>query len=545
MTSSPLLSVQNLTVQYRGASEPAAEGISFEVLPGEMTAIVGESGSGKTTSAMAALGLLGRQADILSGTIRFHGEDITDLTPARWRAFRGKRIGYVPQDPNNSLNPLKTIGKSVEEGLEIHGIGDAESRKARTLKLLADIGIDDPERRYHQYPHELSGGMKQRVLIAAAIALEPEVLIADEPTSALDVTVQKTILDLLDRARNELGLGIVFITHDLAVAGDRADEIVIMQRGRVVERGEAGVVLANPSDEYSRRLVANVPSLASADAYHRPPVASEALLSVRGLTKRFGAFTAVEDITFDVARGSTHALVGGSGSGKTTTGRMVALFSEPTAGTITLGGQDITHAAAAGARGRRARNELRDLRRRVQMVYQNPFSSLDPRMTVEEIVAEPVGNLMGASKSKSFQRAAEYLERVALDPGTFARRKPAQLSGGQRQRVAIARALIVEPELVVLDEAVSALDVTVQAQILELLEGLQRELGLTYLFISHDLAVVRQISDTVSVFNRGRQVETGPTDAVFRHPQHEVTRELIDAIPGAVFRARQLGEFVV
>lgn len=533
--NNPLLSVEGLTVSY-GGKDPVVQDVSFAVEAGKITAIVGESGSGKTTSAMASIGLLDPSAHIHSGTIRFKGEDITGATNAQWRQLRGVHIGLVPQDPNNSLNPLKTIGASVEDGMAIHGIGDAASRKERTLALLERVGIDDPERRYAQYPHELSGGMKQRVLIAAAVALEPQVIIADEPTSALDVTVQKTILDLLDEMRAELGLGIVLITHDLAVAGDRADDVVIMQRGRVVERGPAGEVLANPTQEYSRRLLDNAPSLAVADAYHRPSPSTETLLSVEGLSKQFGDFTAIENISFEVKRGSTHALVGGSGSGKTTTGRAIAMFNQPTAGTVTLDGTDLTQLTS---------REKRAMRARVQMVYQNPYASLDPKMRIRDIVAEPVRNLHGVSKSKSLKLAEEYLDRVALDPAVFAQRMPAQLSGGQRQRVAIARALIVQPELVVLDEAVSALDVTVQAQILELLEQLQRELGLTYVFISHDLAVVRQISDTVSVFHRGRQVETGPTDTVFTHPRHEVTRELIDAIPGSVFRARQLGEFVV
>ncbi|WP_276909647.1 dipeptide ABC transporter ATP-binding protein [Corynebacterium riegelii] len=533
--NNPLLSVEGLTVSY-GGKDPVVQDVSFAVEAGKITAIVGESGSGKTTSAMASIGLLDPSAHIHSGTIRFKDEDITGATNAQWRQLRGVHIGLVPQDPNNSLNPLKTIGVSVEDGMAIHGIGDAASRKERTLALLERVGIDDPERRYAQYPHELSGGMKQRVLIAAAVALEPQVIIADEPTSALDVTVQKTILDLLDEMRAELGLGIVLITHDLAVAGDRADDVVIMQRGRVVERGPAGEVLANPTQEYSRRLLDNAPSLAVADAYHRPSPSTETLLSVEGLSKQFGDFTAIENISFEVKRGSTHALVGGSGSGKTTTGRAIAMFNQPTAGTVTLDGTDLTQLTS---------REKRTMRARVQMVYQNPYASLDPKMRIRDIVAEPVRNLHGVSKSKSVKLAEEYLDRVALDPAVFAQRMPAQLSGGQRQRVAIARALIVQPELVVLDEAVSALDVTVQAQILELLEELQRELGLTYVFISHDLAVVRQISDTVSVFHRGRQVETGATDTVFTHPRHEVTRELIDAIPGSVFRARQLGEFVV
>ncbi len=514
---------------------PAVGGISFSVRPGKMTAIVGESGSGKTTSAMAAIGLLGPAARVDSGRITFRGRDITGYSPAQWRTLRGAHIGLVPQDPNNSLNPLKTIGRSIEEGMEIHGIGDGASRSGRALELLEQVGIDDPRRRYGQYPHELSGGMKQRVLIAAAVALEPDVLIADEPTSALDVTVQKTILDLLDRMRADLGLGVVLITHDLAVAGDRADDVVIMERGRVVEAGPADAVLSDPREEYSRKLLADAPSLAVANARHRPPTSGDVLVRVENLSKRFGDFTAVDDVSFDVYRGSTHALVGESGSGKTTTGRTVSLFSEPSAGRVTIGGTDL-----AGL----SRAERRRMRGMVQMVHQNPFSSLDPRMSVEDIVAEPLRSLGRLPRRRARERAREALRLVALDP-VLAGRRPAQLSGGQRQRVAIARALIVEPEVVVLDEAVSALDVTVQAQILGLLEKLQRDLGLTYIFISHDLAVVRQIADTVSVFSHGRQVEYGRTDEVFEHPRAATTRTLIDAIPGAIFRARELGEFVV
>ncbi|WKD56940.1 Glutathione import ATP-binding protein GsiA [Corynebacterium capitovis DSM 44611] len=529
--SQPILSVEDLTVSYGDVL--AVDNVSFTVNPGHMTAIVGESGSGKTTSAMAAIGLLSPSARLESGAIRFGGKDIVGSTHAQWRSLRGAHIGLVPQDPNNSLNPLATIGASIEEGMEIHGIGDRASRRKRALDLLAEVGIDDPERRYNQYPHELSGGMKQRVLIAAAVALEPDVLIADEPTSALDVTVQKTILDLLDRMRTELGLGLLFITHDLAVAGDRADNVVIMEHGRVVESGSAATVLAAPREEYSKRLLADAPSLAVANAHHRPPTSEEVIVSVRDLRKVYGDFTAVDGVSFDVRRGSTHALVGESGSGKTTTGRAVSLFTAPTSGSITLNGEEVGGSPA-----------LRRLRGTVQLVHQNPFSSLDPRMTVGDIVAEPLRNLGRQSRREARARAAEFLPRVSLDPA-LALRRPAQLSGGQRQRVAIARALIVDPAIVVFDEAVSALDVTVQAQILSLLENLQRELGLTYIFISHDLAVVRQIADTVSVLSHGHQVEYGRAEEVFDHPRSEVTRTLIDAIPGATFRARQLGEFNV
>ncbi|MBU5654282.1 ABC transporter ATP-binding protein [Corynebacterium aurimucosum] len=553
----PLLHVRDLNVSYStaGGDVPAVQGVSLEVHPGQMTAIVGESGSGKTTSAMAAIGLLPSNATIDAGTITFDGRDITSLRRRQWRELRGRRIGLIPQDPNNSLNPVQTIGASVEEGLRIHKVGSAAERKAKALELLERVGIDDPARRYHQYPHELSGGMKQRVLIAAAVALEPDLIIADEPTSALDVTVQKIILDLLDDMRAELGMGILFITHDLAVAGDRADRVVVMESGRLREEGLAATVLTNPRHDYTKRLLADAPSLTVADAGTSTAravapqgnlstqrassestgapttrAAGEPLVRVEGLTQRFGDFTAVDDISFTVAKGSTHAIVGESGSGKTTTGRSIAMFNTPTAGSITVGGRDIV-----GLRGK----ALREERNNIQLVYQNPYGSLDPKQTIGQTVAEPLRNLKGASASSAKAKAKEFLELVALNPDYYDRR-PRELSGGQRQRVAIARAMIVEPELVILDEAVSALDVTVQAQILRLLARLQEELGLTYIFISHDLAVVNQISDTVSVLSKGQQVECGPTAEVFSNPQSPFTRKLIEAIPGSRYRAGDL-----
>ena len=531
----PLLSVRDLNVSYStaGGDVPAVQGVNLEVHPGQMTAIVGESGSGKTTSAMAAIGLLPSNATIDAGTITFDGRDITSLRRRQWRELRGRRIGLIPQDPNNSLNPVQTIGASVEEGLRIHKVGTAAEHKAKALELLERVGIDDPARRYHQYPHELSGGMKQRVLIAAAVALEPDLIIADEPTSALDVTVQKIILDLLDDMRAELGMGILFITHDLAVAGDRADRVVVMESGQLREEGLAATVLTNPRHDYTKRLLADAPSLTVADAGAAPVTertAGEPLVRVDGLTQRFGDFTAVDDISFTVAKGSTHAIVGESGSGKTTTGRSIAMFNTPTSGTITVGGRDIV-----GLRGK----ALREERNNIQLVYQNPYGSLDPKQTIGQTVAEPLRNLKGASASRAKAKAKEFLELVALNPEYYDRR-PRELSGGQRQRVAIARAMIVEPELVILDEAVSALDVTVQAQILRLLARLQEELGLTYIFISHDLAVVNQISDTVSVLSKGQQVESGPTAEVFSNPQSPFTRKLIEAIPGSRYRAGDL-----
>lgn len=547
--AAPLLEIRDLAVTYRTrrGGVPAVKNVSVTVERGTVTAIVGESGSGKSTSAMATLGLLPGNAEV-SGTIKLDGRLITNLSEREWRSIRGTRVGLIPQDPNNSLNPVKTIGASVGEGLRIAPKAvrlSASARKKKVLDLLEQVGIDNPEVRYDQYPHQLSGGMKQRALIAAAVATEPELIIADEPTSALDVTVQRTILDLLDRMRTELDLGILFITHDLAVAGDRADQLVVMQGGEVKEHGPTDRILTDPHDPYTRRLLSDAPSLVSAveQSTYRPGPAPDAtaLLTVDTLRREFGGgddpFVAVEDVSFTVAAGTTHAIVGESGSGKSTLARMITAFQEPTSGTVTLDDLRIDEFGTFSKVGRR------DLRRRVQMVYQNPFSSLDPRQTVGKILAEPLRNLTDLSKTQIREKVEAILDRVALGSGAgsvsgdVAQRRPAELSGGQRQRVAIARALILDPELVVLDEAVSALDVTVQAQILSLLDELQRDLGLTYIFISHDLSVVREISDTVTVMSHGRQVESGLTSEIFEHPQDDFTEKLLDAIPGHRYRS--------
>ena len=560
--ATPLLEIRDLAVTYRTrrGGVPAVKDVSLTVERGKVTAIVGESGSGKSTSAMATLGLLPGNAEV-SGTIKLDGRSITGLSEREWRSIRGTRIGLIPQDPNNSLNPVKTIGASVGEGLRIAPKAvrlSASARKKKVLDLLEQVGIDNPEVRYDQYPHQLSGGMKQRALIAAAVATEPELIIADEPTSALDVTVQRTILDLLDRMRTELDLGILFITHDLAVAGDRADRLVVMQGGEVKEHGPTDRILTDPHDPYTRRLLSDAPSLVSAveQSTYRPGPAPDATarLTVDTLRREFGGgddpFVAVDDVSFTVAAGTTHAIVGESGSGKSTLARMITAFQEPTSGTVTLAGvagDTGDTADAADLRidefGTFSKAGRRDLRRRVQMVYQNPFSSLDPRQTVGKILAEPLRNLTDLSKTQISEKVEAILDRVALGSGAgsvsgdVAQRRPAELSGGQRQRVAIARALILDPELVVLDEAVSALDVTVQAQILSLLDELQRDLGLTYLFISHDLSVVREISDTVTVMSHGRQVESGLTSEIFEHPQDAFTKKLLDAIPGHRYRS--------
>ncbi|MGX1931540.1 dipeptide ABC transporter ATP-binding protein [Microbacterium resistens] len=537
-----LLEIRDLAVAYRtGRGEfTAVDGVSFDVEAGRTTALVGESGSGKSTVAQSVIGLLAGNGRITAGSIALNERtdgltQLVGLPERRWRHLRGRCVALIPQDPGTSLNPVATIGASVAEALRIHGWKDGARIRARVIELLDKVGIDDPERRARQYPHELSGGMRQRVLIAAALGLEPELIIADEPTSALDVTVQRKVLDLIDRLRRESGSGVLFITHDLAVAADHSDSLVVMRQGRIEEKGVSRVVLGQPRAEYTRTLLADAPSLARVveRRAHQPAPGEPPLVEVRGLRQEYRSgrgepFVAVDDVSFTVARGTTHALVGESGSGKTTTGRSIAGLNRPSAGSILVGGTEVT--ALGSARGAR-----RAFRRVAQLVYQNPYASLDPRRPIGRTLAEPLENFGIGNRADREERVAHHLELVAL-PAEIAARRPSELSGGQRQRVAIARALILEPELVVLDEAVSALDVTVQAQILRLLARLQDELALTYVFISHDLAVVRQIADTVSVLQRGRQVEHGTTARVFDRPEHAYTRRLIDAIPGAALR---------
>ena len=537
--SAPLLSVQDLSVAYSQAAAPAVDGVSFAVAAGSMTAVVGESGSGKSTTANAVIGLLPESAQITGGHIRLGEVDLGALGASAWRGVRGSQIGYVPQDPGSSLNPLQTIGKSVAEALRIHKRADRKSARAQVIDLLAKVGIDRPQMRADQFPHELSGGMRQRVLIASAIALRPRLLIADEPTSALDVTVQKQVLDLLDGLRAETGMGVLFITHDLAVAGERADDVVVMQSGKVVEAGPAARIFSRPATDYTARLLADAPALKT-KARHTATAedsqadsSSAAFVSVEGLTQVYARnedqVIGVDDVSLSVQPGTTHGIVGESGSGKTTTGKALAGFLTPQSGRIRIGDFD----TADSVKGNAARVRRRDFRRRVQLVHQNPYSALDPKHSIRQILTEPLRNFRIGTRASRAGLVAEALDRVSL-PTEFLDRRPQELSGGQLQRVAIARALIAGPELVVFDEAVSALDVTVQAQILDLLDELQVELGLTYVFISHDLAVVRQIADTVSVMSQGRLMENGPTEDLFARPQTHYTRTLLDAIPRPV-----------
>jgi peptide/nickel transport system ATP-binding protein len=513
-----LLVIRDLSVSYRRSAVQAVRGVDLTIHSGQIVAVVGESGSGKSTTAHAAIGLLPRGGHVDAGSISFAGRELTKLSDRAWRSVRGGEIALIPQDPTVSLNPVHRIGRQVAEVLVIHGLADKKSAPVQAIELLRRAGIDEPELRARQYPHELSGGLRQRVLIAAALAGRPKLIIADEPTSALDVTVQRQILDHLEELAAESNTAVLLITHDLGVAADRASRIAVMSEGRVVEEGPSGQLLAAPADPYTRRLLAAAPSLSSTPLRARRDT-GEPLVTVRGLTKDFSGRRAVDDVSFEVPRGQTLALVGESGSGKTTTARLLLRLETATAGRVSFDGKDIT-----GLRG----EELRLLRRRMQFVYQNPYASLNPKLNVGQIVSEP---LRAFGIGDRPQRAAELLDQVAL-PATMLKRKPAELSGGQRQRVAIARALALHPEFVVCDEPVSALDVSVQAQILELLVRLQDELGLTYLFISHDLAVVRQVADQVGVMRAGKVVELGSADEVLHNPQHEYTQELLAAIPG-------------
>ncbi|MEV7531847.1 dipeptide ABC transporter ATP-binding protein [Streptomyces hydrogenans] len=539
-----LLAVRDLTITYatRAGPVPAVRGVDLTVRPGEVLALVGESGSGKSTTAHAVLGLLPPGARVDGGTIRYAGTDLAAADESVLRAHRGRAIGLVPQDPAVSLNPVQRVGSQVAEVLLLHGLAaDRDTAHARAAELLGEAGLDRPRDRARQYPHELSGGMRQRVLIAIALAARPRLLVADEPTSALDVTVQRTILDHLDTLTRTSETAVLLITHDLGVAADRAGRVAVMARGRVVETGPTDEVLTSPRHPYTKTLLAAAPAFAparrtpSGTAKARdggtPAPAPADLLTAENLVKEYphrrtGRHTppppAVDGVSLRVARGETLALVGESGSGKSTTARLLLRLTDPTAGRITFDGQDVTRLRGAA---------LRALRRRLQIVYQNPYTSLDPRLPVAEIVAEPLRAFRVAGRAERARRVAVLLDRVHL-PADVARRRPAELSGGQRQRVAIARALALRPDLVVCDEPVSALDVSAQAHVLDVLAELQREDGLSYLFITHDLAVVRRIAHRVAVMRHGRIVETGPVETVFTEPREAWTRALLDAVPG-------------
>ncbi len=537
-----ILSVKDLAVDFETemGTVNAIEHVSFDLRRGETLAIVGESGSGKTTAMNAVLGLLAGNGKVVNGEIMFQGRDLAKMSEKEFQKIRGSRIGLVPQDPMSNLNPVLTVGNQITETLLIHKKATKANAKARAIDALEKAGLSDASARLGQYPHEFSGGMRQRVLIGIGLSCEPELLIADEPTSALDVTVQRQILDNLERLTTELGTSMILITHDLGLAAERCEKVIVMYRGEVVEQGQAREILQNPQHEYTQRLVMSAPSLATARLAGRAePAQSQSMthttppiLSVRELRKSYtvrdsstrkrSKFMAVNDVSFDLAPAETLAIVGESGSGKSTTARMVLRLETPDSGSIDFAGTNV--ASLSGA-------ELKKARRRMQPIFQDPYSSINPMASIEQVLMEPllVHRIGTAQERKT--RARELLDLVSL-PESYLDRYSSELSGGQRQRIAIARSLALNPEVVICDEPVSALDVLVQAQILELLTELQRELGLSYLFISHDLAVVRLIASEVLVMRRGEVVERGEAEQLFLHPQHEYTKQLLGSIPG-------------
>jgi len=534
----PLLEVKDLNIAFGSGKNPipTVHDANFQIYPGETVAIVGESGSGKSTTARAIIDLLPATGHVTSGSIVFQGEELVGASDKQMSAIRGRKIGLVPQDPMTNLNPVWTIGQQITEALAANHIAKGKAAKARACELLAEAGMPEPEKHFNQYPHEFSGGMCQRALIAIGLHARPALLIADEPTSALDVTVQKQILDHLEGLIENLGTAVLLITHDLGLAAERATRVIVMQHGHIVEQGPSREILTNPQHPYTKKLIAAAPSLAaqrSETRHHKTSDSGLTLLQVKGVTKRFllpssrpwkkEYFTAVNNVDLSIKQMHTTAIVGESGSGKSTLAKMMLGLLDPTEGEVTYEGKPI--------RKMRRDAEL-NFRKRVQPVFQNPYGTLDPMWSVFNIIEEPLKvHHLGDKKTRA-RRVSEIMDRVAL-PQSMLRRYPMELSGGQQQRIAIARALVLEPELIICDEAVSALDVLVQAQILELLNELQRDLGLTYVFITHDLAVVKQIADDVVVMRNGAIVERGETDELFAHPQQEYTQRLLDAIPGA------------
>ncbi len=517
-----LLSVEGLTVALPpgGDRVHAVEDVSFSLEAGEILCIVGESGSGKSVSAGAIMGLLPPALRVAGGRIGFEGNDLLRASPGALRGLRGARLGMIFQEPMTALNPLMRVGDQVAEVMQVHGV----TVGSRVRELLDAVHLPDPARILRSYPHRLSGGQRQRVMIAMALALEPAILIADEPTTALDVTTQMQILRLVREIQSRRGTGVLFITHDFGVVAEVADRVAVMQRGRIVEQGPARQVLDAPQHPYTKALIAAVPHRGRTA---RAAVANEPVLVLDGVGKTYGGgwkrpgVVAVADASFTINRGETLGLVGESGSGKSTLARCVVNLVQADAGEIRFHGTDLRPLTRKG---------WAPFRKRIQMVFQDPFASLNPRRRVGDIIAEgPVAH--GMARGVARARAVELLRLVQLDAGAV-ERFPHEFSGGQRQRIGIARALAMDPELLIADEPVSALDVSVQAEILRLLEDLRERLGLTMLFITHDLRVAAQVCDRVAVMQRGRIVEQGPTQAVFAAPSHPYTQALLDSVPG-------------
>ena len=540
-----IVEISDLSLEYRArgrVAHPVLTDVSVSIPRGSILALVGESGSGKSTLARTITGTLARNAHLTQGSVTLNGRELVGLPQSQYARLRGRTMGYVPQDALLGLNPLQPVGRQAGEPLRAHTTLDAEARRHRVLELFERVGLRRVEQVYESYPHELSGGMCQRVLIAAAIAADPQLIIADEPTTALDVTVQKRILDLLVDLTRDEGLSVLLVTHDLGVAVERAERVAVLQHGRLVEEGQVTTVVDAPVEAYTRRLIASSGlgrSLAEAaetrarriDAPTLPAPASASseapLVLAESISKAFSGrhgdgVQALDQVSVRVARGSTLGIVGESGSGKTTLMRTLAGLIQPDTGEVRIAGVSVDHALN--------QRDRRKLYRKLQIVYQNSYAALNPKHTVATILNEPLTGYGLGGRDERRNRIAELLDLTGL-PATVGSRYTAELSGGQRQRVAIARALAVRPEVILCDEPVSALDVTVQQQILDLLVALQRELGLTYLFISHDLGVISEISDDVLVMQHGAVVESGPALQVLRSPRTPYVRELIEAIP--------------
>jgi peptide/nickel transport system ATP-binding protein len=529
-----LLRIDGLSVSY--GKQEVVSNVGFELGRGKSLALIGESGSGKSTIARAVLRLLPAGGHA-TGQVEFAGQEVLGLSERRFRPLRGRAIGFVPQDPGNSLNPVRTIGAQSMEAAALIDEPNKAIRKALILETFAQVGLDNPQRIYDSYPHQLSGGMLQRVLIGLAVLPRPALLVADEPTSALDVTIQKRILDLLSRLQHELDISLLLITHDLAIAAERADSLVVLKGGVVQEAGKTSDIFSSPKSVYAKKLHGDVPAL-NPDRYAalRDPgfrllnttFGKAPKIEVSGVTKTFTVdgkiLKAVNDVSFNVPAGTTHALVGESGSGKTTAIRLLLGLEQPDTGKIAVAGEQLNG---------RSHDSLRAVWRHLQLVYQNPFTSLDPTWRVEQLVREPLDRFKIGTATERAERVREALADVGLGEHLLLR-KPEALSGGQRQRVAIARALVLKPDVIVLDEPTSALDVSVQADIVEVLLSLQSKLGLTYVFVSHDLALVRQLAHTVSVMQRGRIVEHGTVTDIFEKPQQPYTRSLLESIPSGI-----------
>lgn len=537
-----LLDIRNLSILLpEGADRRyAVEDISVDLSPGETLCIVGESGSGKSLTARAVMGLLpGPKVRVGDGQINFLGEDVTKVTPERLRDIRGNEISMIFQEPMTALNPVMRIGDQIDEIFRFHVSMPAKERAARSLQLLTDVNLPDPAHIMRAYPHELSGGQRQRAMIAMALALEPKILIADEPTTALDVTTQAQILKLIKDLQHQHHTGVLFITHDFGVVADIADRVAVMQYGKLVEMGTVDEVLNAPKHPYTQGLIAAIPKLKPRPARER---SKESVLSAHALRKTFGGSSrfslfgkksrvvhAVNDVGIEVHRGETLGIVGESGSGKSTMARCLIRLIDVDEGEIYIGDQEIT---------KLDRNHMRPLRRRMQMVFQDPFASLNPRIRVGQIIAQgPI--LQGVAKDEAYARAKELISIVGLETSAFDR-FPHEFSGGQRQRIGIARALALEPDILIADEPVSALDVSIQAQILELLDKIRKQMNLSMVFITHDLRVAAQVCDRVAVMQYGKVVEIGPTAELFGDPQHDYTKALLAAIPGREWQAEDV-----